>query len=66
MAASNLNKKIIDLAVKFCQIQTLQHIQSLCRKQKVLEIESRCQFHQHFMSSFCAKILLPRNYKPKL
>ncbi len=25
----------------------------------------RCQFHQHFMSSFCAKILLPINYKPK-
>ncbi len=26
----------------------------------------RCQFHQHFMSSFCAKILSPKNYKPKL
>ncbi len=26
---------------------------------------SWCQFHQHFMSSFCAKILLPKNYKPK-
>jgi hypothetical protein len=26
----------------------------------------RCQFHQHFISSFCAKILLPKNYKPKL
>jgi hypothetical protein len=25
-----------------------------------------CPFHQHFMSSFCAKILLPKNYKPKL
>jgi hypothetical protein len=25
-----------------------------------------CQFHQHFTSSFCAKILLPKNYKPKL
>ncbi len=24
----------------------------------------RCQFHQHFMSSFCTKILLPKNYKP--
>ncbi len=24
------------------------------------------QFHQHFMSSFCVKILSPRNYKPKL
>ncbi len=27
---------------------------------------TRCQFHQHFMSSFCAKILSPKNYKPKL
>jgi len=26
----------------------------------------RCQFHQHFKSSFCAKIILPKNYKPKL
>ncbi len=26
----------------------------------------RCQFHQHFMSSFCAKILSPKSYKPKL
>ena len=25
-----------------------------------------CQFHQHFMSSFCAKILSPKNYKAKL
>ncbi len=25
-----------------------------------------CQLHQHFMSSFCAQILLPKNYKPKL
>jgi len=25
---------------------------------------SRCQFHQHFMSSFCAKILLPKNTNP--
>ncbi len=24
------------------------------------------QFHQHFMSSFCAKILLAKNYEPKL
>jgi hypothetical protein len=24
-----------------------------------------CQFHQHFKSSFCAKSLLPKNYKPK-
>ncbi len=27
---------------------------------------TRCQFHKHFMSSFCAKILSPKNYKPKL
>ncbi len=27
---------------------------------------TRCQFHQHFMSSFCAKILSPKKYKPKL
>ncbi len=27
---------------------------------------TRCQFHQHFMSSFCAKLLSPKNYKPKL
>jgi hypothetical protein len=26
----------------------------------------RCQFHQHFMSSFCTTILLANNYKPKL
>ncbi len=25
-----------------------------------------CQFHQHFVSSFCAKVLSPKNYKPKL
>jgi hypothetical protein len=25
-----------------------------------------CHFHQHFMGSFCTKILLPKNYKPKL
>jgi hypothetical protein len=25
-----------------------------------------CQFHQRFMISFRAKILLPKNYKPKL
>jgi hypothetical protein len=42
MAASNLNKKIIDLVVKFCQIQTLQLILPLCRKQKVLEYKTVC------------------------
>jgi hypothetical protein len=26
----------------------------------------RCQIHQHLISSFCAKILSPKNYKPKL
>ncbi len=29
------------------------------------EIVARWQFHQHFMSSFCAKILSPKNYKHK-
>jgi hypothetical protein len=24
----------------------------------------RCQFHKHFMSSFCTKIVLPKNYNP--
>jgi hypothetical protein len=32
----------------------------------VLVAIPKSQFHQHFMSTFCAKILLPKNYKPKL
>jgi hypothetical protein len=35
------------------------------RKDFLLDV-SRFQFHQHFMSSFCAKILSPKNYKPKM
>jgi hypothetical protein len=27
---------------------------------------TRCQFHQHFMSSFCAQILLSKKYKSTL
>jgi hypothetical protein len=26
----------------------------------------RCQFHQHYKSSFCAHIFAPKNYKPKM
>jgi hypothetical protein len=26
-------------------------------------VKSWCQFHQHFMSTFCAKFLVPKNYK---
>jgi hypothetical protein len=33
---------------------------------KQTAVSPRCQFHQHFMSSFCAKTLSPKNYKPKL
>ncbi len=33
---------------------------------KFYNIGPRCQLHQHFMSSFCEIILLPKNYKPKL
>jgi hypothetical protein len=36
------------------------------RKENVDEIDTYNQFHQHCMSSFGAKILLPKNYKPKL
>jgi hypothetical protein len=35
-------------------------------RKKFHNIGPWCQFHQHFMSSFCTKILLPKNYKPKL
>ncbi len=31
---------------------------------KFYNIDTWCQFHQHFMSSFCAKILLPKITKP--
>jgi hypothetical protein len=34
--------------------------------QNVGDIDTWCQFHQHFMSSYCAKILSPKNYKAKL
>jgi hypothetical protein len=30
----------------------------------ILSFANRCQFHQHFMSSFCAKIILPKKYIP--
>jgi len=30
------------------------------------EIDHCCQYHQHFMSSFGADILLPKNYRAKL
>jgi len=30
------------------------------------EIDTFSQFHQHFTSSFCANILLQKNYKAKL
>jgi len=30
------------------------------------EMDTGGQFHQHFMSSFCANILMPKNYKAKL
>ena len=30
------------------------------------QMEPRCHFHQHSMSSFCANILAPKNYKAKL
>ncbi len=30
----------------------------------ILSFANRCQFHQHFMSSFCAKIILPKNTYP--
>jgi hypothetical protein len=26
----------------------------------------KCQFHQHSKSSFCANILVPKKYKPKM
>ena len=29
-------------------------------------LQTRCQFHQHFMSSFNADFLLPKNYKSKM
>ena len=28
-------------------------------------VESRGQFHQHFMSSFCTDFFVPKNYEPK-
>jgi len=30
------------------------------------EIDTFNEFHQHFTSSFCADILVPKNYKEKL
>jgi len=30
------------------------------------EIDTCSQFHQHFMSSFCADIFVPKNYKAKM
>jgi len=35
-------------------------------KDKLPVSATRWQFYQHFMSSFCAKFLSPKNYKPKL
>jgi len=35
-------------------------------RRTVNEIELRCQFHQHFMSNFLAKILSPKKYNHKL
>jgi len=43
----------------------MRPLKRTCYTQK-RELTSWCQFHQHFMSSLCAKILLPKNYKPKL
>jgi len=34
--------------------------------QNVNEIDTCSQFHQHFMSSFFAHILAPKNYKAKM
>ncbi len=39
---------------------------ALTLAQLVEEKDFRCQFHHYYMSSFCAKILLPKKYKPKL
>jgi hypothetical protein len=39
---------------------------ALLWRQKVGEKATWCQFHQHFIHSFCAKIFSPKNYNPKL
>jgi hypothetical protein len=53
------------VAIKSIKNYLRKSCSSLALK-SVGKIDPWCQCHQPFMSSFCAKILLPKNYKPKL
>ncbi len=57
-------KKEKDLRIKYGREWAIERDNFADGKKK--RMLRRCQFHQHFTCGFCADILAPQKYKPKM